>query len=283
MDSGAREEAGWTRLRWSGHTDHGKRKNNEDAFLGAAFDAREMHFLGKIGEAPGKEMDYVFAVSDGIGGEKAGEFASKIAVEKIARLLPRSFKQSVVGLEAGYGDVLVELYDQIHKALTFLGRSYEECAGMGATLSMCWFTPARMYFAHIGDSRVYYLSAREGGIRQITHDDTHVGWLFRNAKINEREARTHPRRNLLQRALGAGHQFVEPQLGAVACESGDLFLICSDGVVDGFYDAQLLEMLRGTGVATETEGKWEPARALVEAAVKRSGRDNTTAVVVEVV
>ena len=275
-----RKPPAWTTLRWFGHTDRGKvRKNNEDSFLGAYFDAQELHHLGKLGEASTGHMDFVFAVSDGIGGAMAGEFASKITVEKITRLLPRSYKQSAVGLEAGYGDVLVELFDQIHRALMFLGGSYEECAGMGATLSMCWFTPSWMYFAHIGDSRVYYLPA-SGGIRQVTHDDTHVGWLFRNAKINEREARNHPARNHLQKALGAGHQFVEPQLGAIGCEPGDLILLCSDGVVDGLYDYQILETLRP---AEPTGEDWNPARVLVDAALERSGRDNTTALVIEVV
>ncbi len=256
------------------------RKNNEDAFLGACFDSQELYHLGKFGEASIRQMDFVFAVSDGIGGAMAGEFASKITVEKIARLLPRSYKLSAAGLEAGYGDVLVELFDQIHRALMFLGQSYEECAGMGATLSMCWFTPEWMYMAHIGDSRVYYLPASGEPIRQISQDDTHVGWLFRNGKLNEREARDHPRRNLLQKALGAGHQFVEPQLGAVGLEAGDRFLLCSDGVVDGLYDYQMAETLRPTdGLAEDVN----PAKLLVDAALERSGRDNTTALVIEVV
>ena len=223
-----------------------------------------------------ENADFVFAVSDGMGGAMAGEFASRIAVDKITHLLPRSFRQTAAGLEAGYADVLEELYDQTHRALLFLGGSDEECAGMGATLSLCWFTAGWMYFGHVGDSRVYYLPAREGGIRQITQDDTHVGWLFRNGKINEREARTHPRRNLLQKALGAGHQFVEPQVGAVACEPGDRFLLCTDGLIDGLYDEQLLEYSRPSGEAN-------PARELVAAALERSGRDNITALMVEVV
>jgi serine/threonine protein phosphatase PrpC len=232
-------------LQWFGQTDRGKiRPHNEDSFLGLQFDAREAHHLGKIGEASTENTDFVFAVSDGMGGALAGEFASRIAVEKITSLLPRSFKQSATGLEAGFADVLTELFDQIHRALMFLGGSYEECAGMGATLSLCLFTPGWMYFGHIGDSRIYYLPAREGGIKQISQDDTHVGWLFRNAKINEREARSHPRRNVLQKALGAGHQFVDPQVGTVAYEAGDVFLLCTDGLVEGLYDAQLLERLR---------------------------------------
>jgi protein phosphatase len=268
-------------LRWYGQTDRGRvRANNEDSFLGMRFDAREVHHLGKIGEASTATADFAFAVSDGMGGAMAGEFASRITVEKITRLLPRSFKQSAAGLEAGFSDVLTELFHGIHKALLFLGGSYEECSGMGATLSICWFTPGWMYFGHIGDSRIYYLPAREGGIRQVSQDDTHVGWLFRNAKINEREARNHPRRNVLQKALGAGHQFVDPQLGSVAYEPGDMFLLCTDGLVEGLYDSQFEERLRSPDPA---EAVLNPAQRLVSAAVERSGRDNTTALVIEAV
>ena len=267
------------RLRWSGHTDRGKvRRNNEDSFLGQQFDAHEVHHLGKTGDAPLGRTDFVFAVSDGMGGALAGEFASQITVEKITRLLPRSFRQTAVGLEAGFADVLIELFDQIHRALTFVGGSYEECVGMQATLTMAWFTPGWFYFGHVGDSRLYYLPKAEGGIRQLSHDDTHVGWLFRAGQLNERQAREHPRRHALQKALGAGNQFVEPQVGAVTYEPGDLFLLCTDGVVDGLYNQQILELLRPAG--GDAEGS--PAERLVRASVGNSGRDNTTAVVIEV-
>ena len=122
--------------------------------MGLWFDSQEAHHLGKVGEGSLEHTDYVFAVSDGMGGAMAGEFASRVAVEKITRLLPRSYKQAAVGLEAGTSDVLTELFDQIHRALTHLGQSYEECSGMGATLSLAWFTPGWMHWAHIGDSRL---------------------------------------------------------------------------------------------------------------------------------
>lgn len=267
------------RLHWFGLSDRGKvRRNNEDSFLGLQFDAREVHLLGKIGDASIENADFVFAVSDGMGGAAAGEFASRIAVDKITKLMPRAFKQAAIGLETGFADILTELYAQIHRALLFLGSSYEECEGMGATLSLAWFTPGWMHFGHIGDSRIYYLPAT-GGIRQLTEDDTHVGWLFRNGKINEREARHHPRRNLLQRALGAGHQFVDPQVGSVAYEKGDLFLLCTDGVTDGLYDSQILDYLRDPKLAAPEPN---PAKRLVAESIERSGRDNTTAVLVEI-
>ena len=102
------------RLKWFGWTDKGKvRPHNEDAFLGLQFGAKEVHHLGHHGEATTKYTDFAFAVSDGMGGAMAGEYASRIAVEKITKLLPRSFKQSAIGLEAGFADVLIELFDQI--------------------------------------------------------------------------------------------------------------------------------------------------------------------------
>ena len=267
-------------LHWHGLTDRGRvRSNNEDSFLGLQFDAREVRYLGKIGEASTRTGDFVFAVSDGMGGARAGEFASRITVEKVTRLLPRSYRQAATGLESGFADVLTELFDEIHKALTFLGRSYEECSGMGATLSLCWFTPGWMYYAHIGDSRIYYLPGQDPGMRQLSEDDTYVGWLFRTGKLNEREARSHPGKNALQKALGAGHQFVEPQVGAVACESGDQFLLCTDGLVDGLFDEQILSRLRQPD---PDEAALNPAQRLVSAALERSGRDNTTALVVRV-
>jgi serine/threonine protein phosphatase PrpC len=262
-------------LIWSGCSDTGKvRQNNEDSFLGLQFDAREIFRLGKFGEASLEKNDFTFAVCDGMGGAQAGEFASRIAVEKITTLLPRAFQQSARGLNAGFADVLAELYAQIHRALVFVGGSYEECEGMQTTLSLCWFTPGWMYFGHIGDSRIYHLPKRKKEIRQITQDDTHVGWLFRSGKLNEYEARTHPRRNVLQKALGGGNQYVEPQVGAVGYERGDVFLLCTDGLVDGLFDRQLVEALRDDD---------NSAQKLVEASIKNSGRDNTTALVIQMI
>jgi len=267
-------------LKWFGWTDCGKiRPNNEDSFLGLQFDAREVFRLGKIGEASLEKMDFTFAVSDGMGGALAGEFASRIAVEKITTLLPRAFQHSALGLQPGFSDVLTELFDQIHRALVFVGGSYEETQGMQTTLSLCWFTPGWMYFGHIGDSRIYHLPKRKKTIKQLTQDDTHVGWLFREGKINEREARTHSRRNVLQRALGGGNQFVDPQVGAVACERGDFFLLCTDGLVEGLYDSQLADLVR----KSQSFKKINPAQLLVETSVKNSGRDNTTALVIQVI
>jgi len=266
------------KLRWSALTHRGRvRPNNEDAFLALNFDGHELRFLGKTGEASAHKTDFVFAVSDGMGGANSGEFASRIAVDHITKLMPKSFRMSAMGLASGFTDVLQELFADIHEVMLRHGRSYEECAGMGATLTLCWFTPEWMYFGHIGDSRIYYLP-RDGGLNQLTHDHSHVGWLRRQGRINEREARTHPQRNALNQALGAGHQIIDPQVGAVGYQPGDRFLICSDGLTDGLWDRAIHELIREPSPASMDKA---PAHRLVEASLEASGRDNITAIVVE--
>ncbi|MEO6994834.1 MAG: protein phosphatase 2C domain-containing protein, partial [Lacunisphaera sp.] len=261
-------------LRWSALTHIGHvRQNNEDTFLALEFDGREVHYLGKIGESSSPKKDFVFAVSDGMGGAKSGEFASRITKEKITQLLPKGFRNAPPGAASGYDATLLALFREIHQELIKLGQSYEECRGMGTTLSLAWFTPGWMYFGHIGDSRIYHLPAA-GGLVQLTHDHGHVGWLRRNGKLTEREARSHPMRNALHQSLGAEHQFIEPQFGALQCSAGDRFLLCSDGLIDGLWDHHLDEMIR----ATETP---KAAQLLVNAVLERAGRDNITALVVE--
>ena len=264
-------------LHWYGWTDIGRvRKNNADSFLGLRFNGQEVNRLGKFGDASLEQHDFTFAVCDGMGGAKAGEFASNIAVDKITTLLPRAFQNSARGLNAGFADVLIELYAQVHKALVYLGQSYDECHGMQTTMSLCWFTPGWMYFGHVGDTRIYRLAKGKNELHQLTRDDTHVAWLLRNGMIKDYEARTHPRRNVLQKALGGENRYVDPQIGSVDCERGDTFLICSDGLTEGLYEHQIVDLL-------QTQRKeFNPAKTLVETAVKNDGRDNTTALVISV-
>lgn len=149
---------------------------------------------------------------------------------------------------------------------------------MGTTLTLGWIAQGSLHYAHIGDSRIYHLPGAEAGIRQLSHDDTHVGWLFRNGKINERQAKTHPGRNSLQRALGAGNQFVDPQVGTIPLGSQDRLLLCTDGLTEGLFDEQLSQLIRTPNLKEQQE---LPANRLVHASVERSGRDNTTALVIE--
>jgi protein phosphatase len=279
MSEQLNEEAGADAhaIRWSGLTDVGRfRKNNEDAFLALALNGEGVRRLGKYGEAGLAENDYIFAVSDGMGGANAGEFASQIAVDKITHLLPQTFRAAAVGMDVGFQDILGELFDQIHQELTHMGFCYEELRGMGATLSLCWVRPGWVYFAHVGDSRIYHLPA-SGGIQQVSHDHTHVGWLQRQGKLREMQARTHSGRNALQQVLGGKNQNLSPQFGAIGYEAGDAFLICSDGLVEGLWDSGMKRLIRNPPANAPAD----VAQRLVAEAVQTDGKDNTTALVFE--
>lgn len=278
-DSGA-EETPATGVSWSAVTDVGRfRRENEDAFLALEMNHREVIRLGKYGEASFADGDFIFAVSDGMGGHNAGEFASRIAVEKITELLPTAFRLEAQGLQRGASDLLEQLIQEIHTEIQELGQAYEELDGMGATLSLCWFSPGWMHFCHVGDSRVYLLP-ESGGIKQVTEDHTHVGWLLRNGKISAAQARVHPARNQLSQALSANPRTIAPQLGAVGCDPGDRIVICSDGLYEGLSDNNVEYFVRTGG---KVEDGLTAAETLVKTSVQNSGKDNTTAVVVEVV
>ncbi|MCC6510884.1 MAG: serine/threonine-protein phosphatase [Pirellulaceae bacterium] len=252
------------------------RPNNEDTFLAILLDERGVRYLGKNGEASLADADFLFAVSDGMGGERSGEFASKIAMEKITSLLPKQFGLNDDRFLAYSNSILLELFVAIHKEMTKLGRFDDNCRNMGATLTLAWFRRGHVVFGHVGDTRLYRLPA-VGGIEQISEDHTHVGWLRRKGELNERQARTHPRKNVLAQALGAGHQFLKPQLGTFPYEVGDRFLLCSDGLVEGLWDRGLDEIIRAP---EQLPNDTPVAQRLVLSSIAECGRDNVTAVVI---
>jgi serine/threonine protein phosphatase PrpC len=145
---------------------------------------------------------------------------------------------------------------------------------MGATLSLGWLTPEWLYFAHIGDSRIYVLP-QAGGIRRSPTTTAYVGWLRRKAEsTNARPART-PDATPSTRPSAPGNQFIDPHIGAVDHSPGDRFLMCSDGLIDGLWDRHLDEILHQPDPAPA-------AQRLLAAALERAARDNITAMVVEV-
>jgi len=263
-------------VQWSGITDQGRfRPNNEDHFLAMMLDARGIRYLGMTGESTLDVADFIFAVSDGMGGARSGEFASRIAVEKITLQLPKQFGLVEERFFAYSNEILLELFTSIHQDMLRLGRFDANCLDMGATLTLAWMRRGRIYFGHVGDCRLYHLPAA-GGMVQITEDHTHVGWLRRTGKLNEREHRYHPRKNVLTQALGAGHRYLNPQLGVLSYDPGDTFVLCSDGVMEGLWDRGIEEIVRNPPPGDDRPA----AERLVKTAIAESGRDNATAVVI---
>lgn len=265
-------------LRWWGLTDPGPfRKQNEDAFLALVFDEEEVRLLGKEGEGGTGLGEYIFAVSDGMGGANAGEFASRLAVRRITERFPQVYRAGGMTPEGEQRRMLEQLFEYLHREMQEMGRHYEECRGMGATLSLLWLTANRAVFAHVGDSRIYRFTAGDE-MEQVTEDHTHVGWLYRSGQITERQARYHPGKHVLQMALGGKHKNLKIQLGSIPVAAGDRFVLCTDGLIDGLWDNTVRKlMVEPPPYAAESP----PAKRLLEEAISVSGRDNTTVLVVE--
>ena len=226
-------------------TDIGKlRKQNEDA---AWFD----------------ESRAVFAVADGMGGHLAGEVASRMAIEAVQRMAKDNACPGIAALRDAVAGA--------HETILTHAQSHIECAGMGTTLSVLWLSRSYAYIAHVGDSRIYRL--RAGSLTQITQDHSLVEELVRAGLITREQARTHPRRNIITRALGT-HGENEPDLLVTDVQDGDLFLLCTDGLTGMVTDAQIERMLLENGME-------DAADALLAAALDAGGRDNVTLILCE--
>lgn len=219
----------------------------------------------------------IFAVSDGMGGPAAGEVASSLVVRELRRFLP-----AMMGDFHGAADpegLLESAVRSLHDYVTRVGLRDSRFTGMGATVVCGLFYRTRVTFAHVGDSRFYQY--RQGELKQLTFDHTHVGVQFRAGKLNEREARMHPRKNVLQQAIGGGCQFVRPQVSSCSIEPGDWFLICSDGVTDGLWNKNIAECF--SDATAKGLGAEEVAERMLKWSLEESGRDDTTLFVVHAV
>ena len=221
-------------------------------------------------EDSGYAGDQLVVVADGMGGHAAGELASAAAIATMSEMET-----------AGLGDV--EALERLSEAvLTTSERiadvvaAHPEFAGMGTTLTaLAWLggEPARVAVLHVGDSRAYLL--REGTFTQVTRDHTYVQTLIDSGRITADEALTHPRRNLLMRAIDGVHP-AEPDISVREARAGDRFLVCSDGLCGYVSDEQIRELL---AIADPTA----VVTALVEAALEVGAPDNVTCVVADVV
>lgn len=275
-DRDRRDAQGFS-IDWFGITADGKRKpGNEDCLSAFASDdgwAEELAFAGELNIA---ERGVVLAVSDGMGGNAGGGYASWLSVKELRQFLPAR-----MGRFEGNAEPLRHLASAVMDLNHHVNRIAEgkpEVKGMGATLVCGLFSRKEMHFAHVGDSRIYRFY--EGELEQLTYDHSRVGEMERLGKINEREARNHPARNILSQAIGTGSERLAPQVGSVALRSGMWFLFCSDGLIDGLWTKRIRKEFQ----QSQDEGRSveETARVFLEEALDAAGMDDTTLFVVKV-
>ncbi len=219
---------------------------NEDAF-----------YLPHIGES--------FAVvADGMGGHKAGEVASALAVREFVRWLrcaPRPTEAS-----ASYA---------VHEANRLIHRTAqrdEDKSNMGTTLVALWLDDDKAILTNVGDSRAYLL--RDGKLLQMSRDHSLVAEMVAEGKISEEEARVHPQRNLVTRAVGTS-SLVNPDVTTFDRQPNDLWLLCTDGLTNHVSDEKIGEALAADATLEEK------AQALIDMALANGGSDNVTAVLVD--
>lgn len=206
----------------------------------------------------------VYAVADGMGGEAAGEVASQLLVKVVRQELEG--KSAIDELQLKQA-MLAANAEILHTARSFTG--YQ---GMGTTATLLHVdeSASRASWAHVGDSRLYL--CRAGTLSQITRDHTYVESLVAKGELTEAEARVHPQKNMLLRAVGVD-EHLEVDTGSFALQAGDVLLLATDGLMKLVSDADIAAVLSGEGGDT--------ARILVAKALAAGGRDNVTVIVVE--
>jgi len=203
-----------------------------------------------------------YGVADGMGGHKAGNVASALAVESIKkRLLGRT----------PYVALLQNAMQETNIVLLQRAKENADCQGMGTTFTLLCDMGSSALIAHVGDSRCYRY--RDGALTQCTQDHSVVGEMARLGVLTPEEARAHPYRNVITRALGtAGH--VEVDVLEVDVLPGDRFLLCTDGLSGMVPDEEMAGMLRSEHIE-------DAADALLAAALDAGGTDNITFLLLE--
>lgn len=261
-----------TTVRWASLTHSGSRKpRNDDSIIVFASGVEGAGKLSESGAHSLARHDLVFAVSDGMGGGKAGDLASALLLQKMSEIIPETFKIAAAGFFPDCLDHLADAIRSVHEHIN-ASAACDNTRGMAATLALAWFTPDNLYITNVGDSRIYL--SRAGTLSQLSRDHTSAWGQWKRGEIREIEYRNHPRRAALYEVVGGGHNDVRPHFAAIPYQPGDRFLICSDGLIDGVWERHISEALAGNADPAAT------ARTLLERAIGNSGVDDTSLIVV---
>lgn len=217
----------------------------------------------------------LFAVADGMGGHPAGDVASGVAVDRLPALLGAALRRAPQsGGEAAIEQAIEQAVVDLNDAVYAEGMAVPERHGMGTTLVLLLLTGDAGYLAHVGDSRAYLLRADE--LHRLTEDQTVAHELVHSGLLGPGEASRHPFAHRLTQAVGTEGE-VTPAIRRVELEEGDRLLLCSDGVSKMLDDTRIADLLG------QHPRPGPASRALIDAANDAGGRDNSSAIIVDVV
>lgn len=206
----------------------------------------------------------LFVVADGMGGHKAGDFASQYAVEVLEERIRESGE---MGPEA----IITDAVKEVNRSIIEAAASDVSLNGMGTTLVVATIIEHTLYFANVGDSRLYLIRDE---IKQLSRDHSLVQEMVRLGGINPEEAKYHPDKNVITRAIGAKED-VEVDFFQHRLQKGDTVLMCSDGLTDMLDDDEIFRIVKSGRDIVET------AKELVEKANENGGKDNIGIVLVQ--
>lgn len=216
-------------------------------------------------EMPVGPLPNLFLVADGMGGHKAGDYASKCAIETIVKTVENSVCNEPV-------PVLEKAIRYANDVIRERAASDEALYGMGTTVVAATIDGDTLCVANVGDSRLYIVGGRE--IRQITRDHSLVEEMVRMGGLKREQARSHPDKNIITRAVGAEDD-IEMDFFQVQLHRGDIVLMCSDGLTNMIEDEEIRMILHGQRDLVEK------AESLVAAANNNGGKDNIAVVLIE--
>lgn len=206
----------------------------------------------------------LYILADGMGGHKAGDVASALAARTLA--------EQLYTVDEPSPEAFLQAYALANAAVYERQRGDAALSGMGTTLTALWEGESSVLIAHVGDSRAYLL--REGRLRQMTEDHSMVGEMLRAGALTPEQARRHPYRNVITRAVGTDDT-LRPDVFKTIKQAGDVWLLCSDGLTDMADDEAIAAVL-------STNTPENAARELVELALRNGGSDNVSVLLLEV-
>lgn len=206
----------------------------------------------------------LFIVADGMGGHKAGDYASRYTIERVVASVSRNTGEEPIA-------IMKEAINKANELLVAESREDESKSGMGTTLVIGTIIGNKLFVANIGDSRLYVVGQN---MRQITRDHSLVDEMVRLGEINADEARVHPDKNIITRAVGTSDH-VEADFFEVEITADDTILLCTDGLTNMVRDDEILDIIK----------KYDNAQAatmqLVKEANANGGRDNITVMIIK--
>ena len=234
-----------------------QRANNEDSYL----------YWEPVSDADFQRKGRLAVIADGMGGYEGGQEASRLAIETVRHVYD-------AGFSGDPQETLLQALTTAHETIQRYGEEHPQFQGMGTTCTAMSIVANELFFAHVGDSRLYLL--RDTSVSRLTRDHSYVGRLVESGIVRSEDAETHPQRHILTAALGSGREVLPdiPPL-PVALQEGDTLVLCTDGLWSLVPESELRRI-------AQSNPPQQACNELVNLALERGGPDNITVLVLRI-